>query len=123
MSCLEFQRLDRNPEGHHPCCRESSGEVWALPRTVRLIGSIPYRVAVGAPIDVLVLNRVGEEVGRATQAHPFGTLGDEPRRRLFWSPPGGVWVYRWPGAGPWDGEGPAHLVRGPETAPAVEKGL
>jgi 8-oxo-dGTP diphosphatase len=35
--------------------------------------------------------------------------------RLRGAPPGGVWVYRWPGAGPWDGNGPAQLVRGPET--------
>ncbi len=34
-------------------------------------------------------------------------------RRLQGAPPGGVWTYRWNGAGPWETDGPAELVSGP----------
>jgi 8-oxo-dGTP diphosphatase len=36
-------------------------------------------------------------------------------RRLEGAAPGGVWTYRWNGAGPWDTDGPAELVSGPAT--------
>jgi ADP-ribose pyrophosphatase YjhB (NUDIX family) len=40
-------------------------------------------------------------------------MSDAIVHRLDGGRPGGIWTYRWNGAGPWDGNGPATLVAAP----------
>jgi 8-oxo-dGTP diphosphatase len=56
---------------------------------------------------------VGEAIHRL-QSLPWG-LSEPIVRHLRGLSAGGVWAYRWRGASPWDGGGPAELLLGPDV--------
>ena len=73
--------------------------------------------------DGVTLEAAFVDVGEATErlsSLRWG-LGEPIVRRLEGAPAGAIWTYGWDGAGPWDGPGPARLVRAP--AGAAERAL